>query len=142
MMGSRRGFPGGRKHLFLGFLTLTLLFGWLPTRSAAATSAQIRVNVVGYINTAPARAYLMASRDGPNYIANALLTAPGHLNDQNAMTYLTPNYNAGSGRFSGDVTSLGVTIDASGGWWDAGDYLKFTGNESYSDIMLLLGVRD
>ncbi len=58
------------------------------------------------------------------------------------MTYLTPNYNAGSGRFSGDLSSLGVTVDASGGWFDAGDYLKFVETTSYTEDLLLAGVRD
>src|SRR5262249_30335817 len=67
--------------------------------------------------------FYQTQRDGPNFIANALRAAPGHLNDQNATTYLTPNANS-SGHFKGDLTSLGVQIDATGGWWDAGDYLK------------------
>jgi len=88
---------------------------------------------------ANALSFYQNERDGPNYIASALRTAPGHLNDANAMTYLTPNYNAGSGRFSGDLTSLGISMDASGGWWDAGDYLKFVQTTSYTvDLMLLL----
>lgn len=80
-------------------------------------------------------------RDGPDFIASALRTAPGHLNDQNAMTYLTPNVN-NSGRFSGDLTPLGVTVNAAGGWWDAGDYLKFVQTTSYTVDLMLLGVRD
>jgi endoglucanase len=47
-----------------------------------------------------------------------------------------------SGRFSGDLTPLGVSINASGGWWDAGDYLKFVETISYTVDMLQLGVRD
>src|SRR4029077_6928655 len=81
-------------------------------------------------------------RDGANYIPSALRTAPAHLNDQNAMTYSTPSYNAGSGRFSGDLSPLGATIDASGGWADAGDYLKFVQTTSYTEAMMLAGVRD
>jgi endoglucanase len=80
-------------------------------------------------------------RDGSNYIPSALRTAPGHLNDASAMTYLTPNMNS-SGRFSGDLSPLGVKIDASGGWWDAGDYLKFVETISYTVDILQLGVRD
>jgi endoglucanase len=80
-------------------------------------------------------------RDGPNYIASMLRTAPAHLNDQSANVYLTPNVNS-SGRFSGDLTATGATIDASGGWWDAGDYLKFVQTESYTVDLLLIGVRD
>ena len=56
--------------------------------------------------------------------------------------YLTPNYNAGSGRFSGDLTPTGAVIDASGGWWDAGDYLKFVQTTSYTVDLMLAGVRD
>ena len=81
-------------------------------------------------------------RDGANYIPSALRTAPGHLNDSNAMTYLTPSYNAGSGRFSGDLTSLGIRVNASGGWWDAGDYLKFVVTTSYTVDLMEIGVRD
>ena len=80
-------------------------------------------------------------RDGSNYIPSALRTAPGHLNDASAMTYLTPNMNS-SGRFSGNLSPLGVQIDASGGWWDAGDYLKFVETISYTVDILQLGVRD
>ena len=47
-------------------------------------------------------------RDGANYIPSALRTAPAHLNDQTAMTYLTPHANA-SGRFKGDLSPLGAT---------------------------------
>jgi endoglucanase len=88
-----------------------------------------------------ALAFYQAERDGPNYVASAIRTAPGHLNDATAMTYLTPNANS-SGRFSGDLAPLGVSVDATGGWWDAGDYLKFLQTTSYTDGVLLSGVRD
>jgi hypothetical protein len=64
------------------------------------------------------------------------------VNDQSAKVYLTPNYNAGSGRFSGDLTPTGATIDASGGWWDAGDYLKFVQTSSYTVALMAIGARD
>ena len=88
-----------------------------------------------------ALSFYQNERDGPNYIPSALRTAPGHLNDASAMTYLTPSMNS-SGRFSGDLTPFGVKIDASGGWWDAGDYLKFVETISYTVDMMQLGVRD
>src|SRR5262249_22592767 len=37
---------------------------------------------------------------------------------------------------------LGTRVDASGGWWDAGDYLKFLQTTSYTVDLLLAGVRD
>ncbi|WIG57324.1 MAG: glycoside hydrolase family 9 [Ktedonobacterales bacterium] len=88
-----------------------------------------------------ALSFYQTERDGPNYIPSALRTAPRHLNDASAMTYLTPSMN-NNGRFSGDLSPLGIRIDASGGWWDAGDYLKFVETTSYTVAMLQLGVRD
>jgi endoglucanase len=85
--------------------------------------------------------FYQSERDGSDFIANALRTAPAHLNDQSAMTYLTPSANS-SGHFKGDLSPLGVTVNASGGWWDAGDYLKFVQTTSYTADLLLLGVRD
>jgi endoglucanase len=85
--------------------------------------------------------FYRSERDGPNYIPNALRTAPGHLNDQTAMTYVTPNANS-AGRFSGDLQALGTTIDASGGWWDAGDYIKGVETLGYTTALMLHGVRE
>jgi endoglucanase len=87
------------------------------------------------------RSFYEVQRDGPQFVPSALRAAPAHLNDQTAMTYLTPNANS-SGRFSGDLTPLGVQRNGSGGWWDAGDYLKFVQTASYTDAILLFGVRD
>jgi endoglucanase len=85
--------------------------------------------------------FFQTERDGPGYVPNALRTAPAHVNDQHAMTYVRPHVSP-SGRFSGDLTPLGVRIDASGGWWDAGDYIKGVQTLSYTADMLLVGVRD
>jgi endoglucanase len=80
-------------------------------------------------------------RDGPNFIPSALRTSAGHLHDRHAMTYLTPQVNTNGG-FKGDLTPLGTIINAAGGWWDAGDYLKFVQTTSYTVDVLLAGVRD
>ena len=85
--------------------------------------------------------FYQTERDGPGFIPNALRTAAGHVNDRSAMTYLTPHANS-SGRFQGDLAPLGVRINAAGGWWDAGDYLKFVQTTSYTVDLLLAGVRD
>ena len=86
--------------------------------------------------------FYQVQRDGPAYVPSALRHAGAHLNDASAMTYLTPNYNAGTGSFRGDLTPLGTRIDASGGWADAGDYLKFLQTTNYTEGMLLAGIRD
>jgi len=80
-------------------------------------------------------------RDGPEFIPSPLRSAPAHLNDATAMTYSTPSVNE-EGEFNGELTSLGETIDAAGGWWDAGDYLKFVQTTSYTVDLQLIGVRD
>jgi endoglucanase len=85
--------------------------------------------------------FYQTERDGPNYIPNALRTAPGHLNDQNAMTYAAPTYRKND-VLASDLTPLGPRINAAGGWWDAGDYLKFVHTTTYTDAVLLMGVRD
>ncbi len=85
--------------------------------------------------------FYQTERDGPAFYRSALRTAPAHLNDRHALTYLTPRVN-GDGVFRGDLSSLGVRIDASGGWWDAGDYLKFVHATAYVEALMLVGERD
>lgn len=90
--------------------------------------------------------YYQNERDGPNFIGTALRTAAGHLNDQSAKVYVTPNVN-NNGRFSGDLTPATFNgtqpvINGAGGWWDAGDYMKFVQTTSYTVALMLVGVRD
>jgi endoglucanase len=111
---------------------------------AAATSPGFSIDSAANLYGAPlanALFFYENERDGANFIATPLRTAAGHLNDQSASVYLTPNMNK-NGRFSGTLTPTGAVIDASGGWWDAGDYLKFVQTHSYTVAVLLIGVRD
>jgi endoglucanase len=89
--------------------------------------------------------FYQTERDGPNYIAgaNGLRTAPGHLNDATARAYVTPTVNS-SGHFSGDLTPVvpETHVDASGAWWDAGDYIKGVETLSYVVAMMAHGVRE
>jgi endoglucanase len=111
---------------------------------AETTSPRFRIGGDGPLyRTALANAlsYYGNARDGIDYIPSALRAAPAHLHDQHAMTYLTPHANS-TGHFKGDLSPLGVRIDAAGGWFDAGDYLKAVQTESYTTDLLLAGVRD
>ncbi|MGA2858620.1 MAG: glycoside hydrolase family 9 protein [Candidatus Sulfotelmatobacter sp.] len=83
-------------------------------------------------------------RDGPNYIPNALRTAAGHLNDENATVYDTPPLNANDliTTTGTALTSTGTTIDGAGGWWDAGDYMKYVETVSYTTALMEIGIRD
>ena len=114
------------------------------TGPVPATSPTFRIDAASNVyagSLANALSFYQTERDGPNFIPSALRTAPAHLNDQNAMTYQRPHMNS-AGRFSGDLQPLGTTIDASGGWWDAGDYIKGVETLSYTTDMMLAGVRD
>jgi endoglucanase len=114
------------------------------TGPIAAGSPSFRIDSASNIYASPlanALAFYQTERDGPNFIPSALRTAAAHLNDQNAMTYLSPHANS-SGHFKGDLQPLGKTIDASGGWWDAGDYIKGVETLSYATDLLAIGARD
>lgn len=88
-----------------------------------------------------ALSFYQDERDGPDFIRSSLRTAAGHLNDQHARAYLPPQTN-GNGNFQGDLKALPNFIDAAGGWWDAGDYLKFVQTTSYTVAMMLTGIHD
>jgi endoglucanase len=80
-------------------------------------------------------------RDGPGFVVTPLRRAPGHLNDAHASAYLSPQFDDNDG-IVGELEPTGAVIDASGGWWDAGDYLKFVETHSYTIALMLIGIRD
>src|SRR6266849_4223762 len=113
------------------------------TSPIAATSPSFKIDTASNLYTTPlanALYYYETSRDGPNYVPNALRTAPGHLNDQSAKAYFTPTFDRKDN--AGPLTATGAVVDVSGGWWDAGDYMKFVETHSYTVAMMLVGVRD
>jgi endoglucanase len=83
-------------------------------------------------------------RDGPDYIPNALRAAPGHLNDKSAAVFETPplDVNDQISTTGKPLNPTGAVIDASGGWWDAGDYMKYVETTSYTVAMQEIGIRD
>jgi endoglucanase len=99
---------------------------------APALYAQPLANALSFYET---------ERDGPDFIRSPLRTAAAHLNDAHASVYETPAVNR-DGAFKGDLAPTGETVDASGGWWDAGDYLKFVQTAGYTVALQLIGVRD
>ncbi len=110
----------------------------------AATSPSFAIDLAANLYADPlanSLYFYQNERDGANFISTQLRTAGGHLNDSVASVYLTPKVNK-NGRFSGDLSPTGAHIDAYGGWWDAGDYLKFVQTESYTVALMLAGVRD
>jgi endoglucanase len=110
----------------------------------AATSPLFSIDTVANLYS-PALAntlsYFQNGRDGANFIPSPLRTAAGHLNDTSATVYNTPSFNAND-LVIGSLVPAGGTINAEGGWADAGDYLKFVQTVSYVEAVMLAGVRD
>ena len=82
-------------------------------------------------------------RDGANQVSTTLNRKPSHLNDASATVYETPDFIANSDGGTGDQISGNLVpvsgaaaVNAEGGWFDAGDYLKFTFTTSYGDDLL------
>ena len=111
--------------------------------SISASSPAFRIDTGANLYSTPLANTLyfyQNERDGANFISTPLRTAAGHLNDQHAKVYFTPTFNKKDN--AGPLTPTGAVIDASGGWWDAGDYMKFVETHSYTVALMLVGVRD
>ena len=112
--------------------------------AVAATSPAFRINTPSLLYSkalANGLAYFQNQRDGANYVPTTLRTAPAHRNDAHAGVYVTPTFDSND-NVVGSLAATGAVIDASGGWADAGDYLKFVETHSYTVAMMLVGVRD
>ncbi|MEO3830191.1 glycoside hydrolase family 9 protein [Actinomadura sp. B10D3] len=85
--------------------------------------------------------FFQAQRDGPDVVPTVLGRRPSHLADRAATVYQPPRYRNGE-MVSGLVSVPGAaTVDVSGGWADAGDFLKFTHTASYSTAVLYYAYR-
>jgi endoglucanase len=81
-------------------------------------------------------------RDGSDVIAGALHRKASHLNDVKATVYATPHFQSDSDVITdSDLKKIGGPVDVSGGWFDAGDYLKFTHTTAYNDVLLYASAR-
>ena len=87
--------------------------------------------------------FVQAQRDGPSVVRGALDRRPSHLNDARAVVYRWPTFQRGSDVIVGhDLTKIGGPVDVAGGWFDAGDYLKFTHSTAYADVLLYTAARE
>ncbi|HLV97420.1 MAG TPA: glycoside hydrolase family 9 protein [Ktedonobacterales bacterium] len=84
--------------------------------------------------------FYQAQHDGPNVNASVMDRQPSHLKDEAAFIYDTPTYDSND-NLVGSLTKIGGPIDVSGGWFDAGDYLKFVQTASYTDAIMLFAAR-
>ena len=91
--------------------------------------------------------FYQTERDGDDFVRNVLRTAPGHLKDEHAHVYQTPfldsnDFNDNAPPKPPLLSAKLPQIDAAGGWWDAGDYLKYVETASYTAALMQIGVRD
>ncbi|WP_410673546.1 glycoside hydrolase family 9 protein [Amycolatopsis sp. cmx-4-68] len=87
--------------------------------------------------------FFQAQRDGADVVASVLDRKPAHLNDATATVYEVPRYDeSGTELLDERLTPAGGPVDVAGGWFDAGDFLKFTHTAAYSTALLLLAQRD
>ncbi|MEU5434329.1 glycoside hydrolase family 9 protein [Streptomyces sp. NPDC020719] len=133
------------RTLDLSALTAPGTYRLKLTGSATATSPRFRV--------APAKElmeklaadnvrFFQVQRDGADVIPGGELNRkPAHLNDRQATVYATPHYNGDGTELTEPLRRVGGPVDVSGGWFDAGDFLKFTHTASYSTAQLLLAQR-
>jgi endoglucanase len=114
------------------------------TGPIAATSPPFPVDKVEKLYSsalANALYFYQNERDGADFIPTPLRRAPGHLNDEHAAVYLTPLFDRND-NIVGDLESTGAMANVAGGWWDAGDYVKFVETASYTEALMLTGLRD
>jgi endoglucanase len=81
-------------------------------------------------------------RDGPDVIAGSLDRKPSHLHDAHAIVYRTPHFNADDAITDPKLYRIGGPTDVAGGWFDAGDFPKFTHTAAFATIILLNAQRE
>ena len=87
--------------------------------------------------------FFQAQHDGADVLPSMVDRKPAHLNDAAATVYQVPRYDeSGSELLDERLTPAGGPVDVAGGWFDAGDFLKFTHTAAYSTALLLLAQRD
>ncbi len=83
--------------------------------------------------------FYQAQQDGPDVNSSVMDRQPSHLKDESASIYSTPSYSDDT--LQGSLNKVGGPIDVSGGWFDAGDYVKFVETASYTDAIMLFAAR-
>lgn len=87
--------------------------------------------------------FFTEQRDGANVVPGSLGRKPAHLTDRAAQVYETPTFvDPDTDQTVGELRRVGGPVDVEGGWYDAGDYLKFTHIAAYSESLLWASARD
>jgi hypothetical protein len=110
----------------------------------AVSSPLFRIDSPGELYTVPLSNILMyfqAQRDGADVVGSVLSRQPSHLADAAATVYSLPNYNA-NGLLISPLKAVAGPVDVMGGWFDAGDYVKFIQTTSYVEGLMLFAMRE
>jgi endoglucanase len=82
--------------------------------------------------------FFQVQRDGA-HVPRRLDRQPSHLTDRRATVYDTPVFEGEGGDVpAAPLDPVGGPVDVEGGWFDAGDFVKFTHATAYSTAELLL----
>ena len=85
--------------------------------------------------------YFQAHRDGADQVTGPWRRQPAHLTDQEATVYGEPAFTS-AGQLRGGLDAVDGPVDVEGGWYDAGDFLKFTHTTAYALTVMLIAQRD
>jgi endoglucanase len=115
--------------------------GTYTIEAAGAVSPKFRVafgwDLFGPL-AADAVSFFTVQRDGADVSCGPLNRKPSHLADRKAMVYERPQFvDPESDELAAPLTAVGGRVDVEGGWFDAGDYLKFTHSAAYALSQLL-----
>jgi hypothetical protein len=112
----------------------------------AATSPPFRIGTSAELfapRVDDAVAFFQAQRDGPDVIPGELGRKPSHLNDRDLDVFGWPTYeDPDSDAIVGKLTRIGRHVDLAGGWFDAGDFIKFTHTTAYSVGLMYMAARE
>ena len=110
-----------------------------PPPRGSACCARVASSAPG---SATACASTRSSATARQVIPGALHRKPSHLLDRRAYVYAWPRMEPGGDLIlDADLTRTGGPVDVAGGWFDAGDYLKFTHSSAYNDVLLFTSAR-
>jgi hypothetical protein len=84
--------------------------------------------------------FYLVQQDGPNVDPSVMGRQPSHITDEQASVYSPPTYV--NDILQGSLKQIGGPVNASGGWFDAGDYIKFVETASYATAIMLFAVRE
>jgi hypothetical protein len=109
----------------------------------SAESAPFRIDTADHLYRSllhHALFFYLTQRDGWTVDASVMDRQPSHLADDQALEYSPPVYR--NDVLEGNLHRIGGPVNVSGGWFDAGDYLKFVETASYTDAIMLFAVRE